>query len=88
MGRFESAGPMGTGRSQSDVAQCQHVGQLSRALLTLMSAPAAGLCVGCLVLTDRWCGGGDRLQPLQSGRPSNRCECPLRVGFCRPPDIT
>jgi len=33
-----------------------------------MSAPAAGLGVGWLVLTDRWTDGGDRQQPLRSGQ--------------------
>lgn len=59
---------MGTGPSRSDVAQCQHVRQMSRALLTLMLAPAAGLGVGWLVQTGRW-SGGDRL---------HRCEPDVR----------
>jgi hypothetical protein len=57
---------MGTGRARPDVARCQHVRQLSVALLTLMSAPAAGLGVGWRVLTGCGSGGGDRPKPLQS----------------------
>jgi hypothetical protein len=39
-----------------------------------MSAPAAGLGVGWLVLTDRWSDGGERQQPLQTRSPLNHFE--------------
>lgn len=70
---------MGTGRSRSDVSQGQRVRQLSRALLTLMSAPATSLGVGWLVLTDRWSGAGDRLQTLQSRHRPYRADQSLRT---------
>ncbi len=68
-GRFEPAGPRRTGRSLSAVAQYEHVGQLSNALLTLIVALAAGLDVGLMALTRRTPSGGDRLLTLQCRRP-------------------
>lgn len=68
MGRFELAGPGGTGRSQSAVAQHQHVGQLSHALLTLMAALASGLDVGLMALGRRTPSCGDRLLTLRTRR--------------------
>ena len=41
VGRFAPEGLEWSGRSGYEVAQYQHVGQLSCALLTLMAAPAA-----------------------------------------------
>lgn len=55
-----------TGRSRSAVAQCERVGQLSNALLTLMVALAAGLDVGLMALTRRTPTGGRRLLTLQN----------------------
>ena len=74
-GRFELPGTRRTGHSRSAVAQHQHGGQLSHALLTLVAALAAGLDVGLMSLTRHTRNGGDRLLALHSRHrsPSGAC---------------
>jgi hypothetical protein len=71
-GRFESAGVRRSGRPRSEFTQYQHAGRLSRALLTLVAAPAAGLDAGLMALAARTPDDGDRQQPLKTGPPRDR----------------
>jgi hypothetical protein len=57
---------------------------LSQALLTFMAAPAAGLDVGLMALTDQSPGGGDRLLTLQSRPGPNRSGCPCKACLTLP----